>query len=34
MLITFIKKLICMEILELPMLRNNAAPPLYSARNG
>ena len=22
------------QILELPMLRNSAAPPLYSARNG
>ena len=34
MLMMFIRKLICMEILELPMLRNSAAPPLYSARNG
>ena len=34
MLMMFINRLICIEILELPMLRNRAAPPLYSARNG
>ena len=34
MLMMFISTLICIEIRELPMLRNNAAPALYSARNG
>ena len=34
MLMTFISTLICMEILELPMLRKSAAPALYSAKNG
>jgi len=34
MLMMFIRMLICMEILELPMLRKSAAPALYMARNG
>ena len=34
MLMMFIRMLICIEIRELPMLRNRAAPALYSARNG
>ena len=34
MLMMFIRMLICIEILELPMLRKRAAPALYSARKG
>ena len=34
MLMMFMSTLICMEILELPILRKRAAPALYSAKKG
>ena len=34
MLMAFISRLTCIEILELPMLRKMAAPALYNPRNG